>query len=140
MKTFFLGLALSAALFGQNQSIDDDHVPNGRFWRTMTHREKIIYLTGLGQGIELASIIAAVHTPEVIAWVKDAVPSAFNTGDYERELDALYNDTENVLINLQMGWLHCNTKLKGTWTKEALEKDLISLRQSAATHYTGKQP
>jgi hypothetical protein len=78
---------------------------------------------------------------EIIAVVKD-VSSILDSawGDYEKELDVLYGDTENVLINLRMGWLHCNTKLKGTRTRDALEKDLINLRQSAATDYSQRQP
>jgi hypothetical protein len=138
MKTLLLTFALCSFLLGQTQTIDDTGVPNGRFWRTMNPREKVIYLTGLSQGIDITTVIAAMHTPEIMAVVKDAIPAGFALGDYQRELDTLYGDTENVLINLKIAWILCNNKLKGKYTKEVLERSLINARQEAAGRYTGK--
>jgi len=62
------------------------------------------------------------------------VPPAAVIDDYVKEFDKLYSDSENLPINIQFAWTYVNTKLKGTRTKEQLEKLLIKLRQDAASH------
>jgi len=138
LRTFVFAVSLFPGLFAQTQQVDDSGEPNGRFWREMSHREKSVYLIGFSSGFTMASNMAGLKSPEAYLALQDAVPNGFSLLDYEKEMDALYSSTENLLINLRMAWLHCNTKLKGTWTKEALEQDLIRLRKSAATHYTSR--
>ena len=110
-------------------------MPNGRFWRDTPHIAKMMYLTGIGHGLEIAVARAATDSKcsEKLGSIADA-PAGAIIDDYEKELDKLYGESENLQINILMAWTYMDLKLKGTKTKEYLEKMLIDLRQSAAMH------
>jgi len=128
-------LALSTLSFGQRAYLDDHQMPNGRYWRDTPHIAKLLYLTGITHGLQIALIRAAMDSKcsEKLGSIVDAPPGAI-IDDYEKELDKLYSESENLQINIMMAWTYVDLKLKGTLTKEYLEKMLIGLRHDAASH------
>jgi hypothetical protein len=119
----------------QNQMRDNNGEPNGRFWRVIPDGEKELYLFGVKHGMDMAGAVAELKYPGANAVIQEGLPGHFTVGDYMSEFDLFYKDTENVLITLPMAFSYCSIKLKGTWTKEALEKGLILLRKDAAKNY-----
>jgi hypothetical protein len=139
MKTVVAVLAFSVASFGQNPYrqhpyVDDTHTPNGRFWQEMAEVEKGAYLMGVLHGLQIALVNAVRDGKCQNVGSLLNVPPAAVVYDYEKEFDKLYSDSENLPINIQSAWTYVNTKLKGTRTKEQLERLLIKLRQDAASH------
>jgi len=139
IKTVIAVLVFSVASFGQNPYrqhpyADDTHTPTGRFWQEMAEVEKGAYLMGVFTGLRLALVNAARDGKcQNLGTIMDVPPAAV-IDDYVKEFDKLYSDSENLPINIQFAWTYVNTKLKGTRTKEQLEKLLIKLRQDAASH------
>jgi hypothetical protein len=140
VKMLLLSLLLPMVLLCQTQNpmMDNDGVANGRFWRAMPNGEKVVYLQGLFHGMQLAGVAVEVKYPDAYATILAMTPSGFSFNDYQREMDTLYQDTENLLINFRWAWTYCSMKLKGTSTKKELETELIRLRQIASKNATPK--
>ena len=132
-KSVLVLLALSATGFGQNPMLDDMKVFNGRFWRSMPHTEKVMYLIGVEHGIKLGIMKSAANgkCAEALGLVEG---SGATIDDYEKEFDKLYGEGENLQINTMMAWTYLDMKLRGNHTKDYLENKLIELRQLAAKH------
>ena len=135
MKALLLVLVFSPAVFAQNLYMDDSQIANGRFWRETPHIAKMMYLIGVGHGLQIALVRAGTDgkCPEKLASIVDAPPGAI-IDDYENEFDKLYSYGENLQINVLLAWSYVDAKLKGNLTREQLEKMLIGLRQEAARH------
>src|ERR1039458_7209853 len=58
MKALLLVLVFSPAVFAQNLYMDDSQIANGRFWRETPHIAKMMYLIGVGHGLQIALVRA----------------------------------------------------------------------------------
>jgi hypothetical protein len=130
----FLSVLGGTKAVGQNPYVDDNQEVNGRFWQHMTEREKGMYLIGVSHGLQVArkKVMANTKCPDAVLGIVDV--SAGILDDYRFEFDKLYTDSENLPLNLITAFGYVDLKLKGTETKDDLEKLLISLRQTAAKH------
>jgi hypothetical protein len=114
----FLLLSITPCFGQKGPPMFTDGMLNGRFWIAATNEEKTVYVAGVVDALNLVRQHARMA-------------DNFTSGDYIKELDKIYNDTEN--INIPLIWIfdYCTTKLKGETTKTALESNLIALRKLA---------
>jgi len=96
----------------------------------MPDTTKLFYVQGIKDGLTIA---AYSLPPEVrAAVIENTQTSGFYPGDYVKELDKLYTESENLNIMVPLAYQYVTTKLKGASTAQELEQRLIELRKIMA--------
>lgn len=126
-RALLASLLLLPVSLGQVQKPGDVMAITGRAWEALTEMDKLLYVQGVKDGILIATTYLDGEERERIVDTTQA--KGFFPGDYVKALDALYRDRENLPIPVLMAYNYVNLKLKGTATKEELERKLIELRQ-----------
>jgi hypothetical protein len=123
LVVIFAATSLLAQDSSQNQTFG---IWNGLWWTSMTITEKILYLTGVMDGITIGT---SDLTTEQMAKLRKTWPTGFTGRDFINELEVLYKDRENIRLPIPMALQYCALKLKGETTKEELELRLALMRQ-----------
>lgn len=100
---------------------------SGRTWNKLNSGEKTFYVYGVRDGTandEKSSFAVA----------------GFTLGDFVKELDKLFAETENTNIAVVSALKYARMKLEGKSTKDRLEAYLIGLRGIFAPSATPPQP
>jgi hypothetical protein len=107
---------------------------NGRAWRMMMNgQERASYLMGYIDTVNAMTMMNHVTKGgDSIADMHDWYAFGFIVGDYLKELNLLYSNTENVRIPIPFALRFCSAKLNCKVKKAELEQQLIDLRQLAA--------
>ncbi len=143
----FYILAAAAPLYAQKDaqgheysSIAGFEVLNGRMWVAAATNTKLAYLSAILDEIQLRAVEKAAETiprPGIDSVaVEDLIGNewalGFALGDYQKTLDALYSEPENLLVPVVVAVkYYCTPKLKGDKTAAQMEEILIQLRKSA---------
>jgi hypothetical protein len=125
-KIALMVLLTVAGLLGQNG--DTFTTFNGRAWtKSMSQPEKLMYTEGIKEGMQIAtSYLDGDERHRVLEAVQ---AKGFSPRDYVRELDALYQDRENLPIPITTAYMWVNLKLKGELSKQELQRKLMELRK-----------
>src|SRR5207248_3239177 len=99
----------------------------GRYWIGMTDTQKTFYVQGIGDGFATAATLVDADTRQMLLRTP---AEGFVVDDYLNEFNKVYADRENVSIPVPGAYLYCSLKLKGTQTKDDLERRLIEMRKS----------
>jgi hypothetical protein len=127
-RAVLLFMLVSSLALSQDQK-QSVFVMTGRLWLALPENSKLMYISGMQDGMMMAAAwVDAVAQQKILS----AKPSGFFPGDYMKELDALYKDTENLPLPLPVAYGWCNLKLIGTLTKAELEQRLIQMRRVMA--------
>jgi hypothetical protein len=105
-------------------------VLTGRAWDALPETAKLFYAQGMKDGLTLAAIWLPPEARDSV--VERTQAKGFNPGDYVKELDKLFAESENRDIVLPLACQYVTAKLKGTSTAQELEQMLIGLRRSMA--------
>jgi hypothetical protein len=121
MRYVFL-LVLALATLCPAQQTNPEYtggLPNGRFWNVAAESGQTYYLLGVRDAESLAGANGDW-------WAK-----GFTIGDYRKEIDKLYSETENINIPIIWAFRYCTNKLRGEVSRANLEVALRNLRQMA---------
>jgi len=116
--------------FGQAPNSQDAVWLTGRAWILMPDTVKVFYVTGLRDGMAIASYALPAEARELMTERTQA--KGFNPGDYVKEFDKLFAERENLNIVLPLAYQYVTVKLKGATTSQDLEQQLIQLRRMMA--------
>jgi len=131
--TWLASLLLLPVSLSHAQKSADVLVITGRGWEALTETAKLFYVQGIKDGILIAATYLDGEERERILGTTQA--KGFFPGDYMKELDTLYRDRENLLIPVSIAYQYINLKLKGTATKDELERKLVELRKRMGATY-----
>jgi hypothetical protein len=129
MKTITLTLLVATVLAAQGGKQQAAFLMTGRAWVAWPEFSKLTYILGAQDGLRLA---AAWYDPIYTGNTTFGIATGFLPGDYVKEMDTFYKDTENLTLPVGLAYSYCNLKLKGTQTKEDLEQRLIEMRKTMA--------
>ena len=132
LRAILIVALLSTSSFGQGQRPGNVLVMTGRAWVILPELNKLTYIQGLKDGIMIAATYLDGEERNLI--IDTAQAKGFFPGDYVKELDSLYRDRENLPIPMPFAYQYVNLKLKGTATKEELERKLVELRKALAKY------
>jgi hypothetical protein len=116
MRTLLSLLALGVTTcLAQPTSVNTtDGMNNGYLWETGSPEEKLLYVTGISDGMFLASVTALSKTEADANQVASlSYPKGFLTTDIVQSIDAFYRDRTNVRVPILFSYLYVMTKLKG---------------------------
>ncbi len=120
--------ALSVTVAWADDPMQTDQMANGRAWTGWDDGWKLTYLRGY---LDL-TIYSALQTSDPKRYLLEHWAYKAVIGDYEKELDALFRDGENLRLPVPMAVEYCTIKLNGKLTKDQLEQMLISYRAKTA--------
>ena len=120
MKTLLALFTLCATTcVAQPTSVNSTNgMNNGYLWEGGSSEEKQLYVTGIADGVFLASVVAASRTgvashPDASLYAK-----GFLITDIVQSIDAFYRDRTNMKIPILFSYLYVMTNLKGAPQQE----------------------
>lgn len=122
-------MLLSLAVILAGESLQADSGLNGRFWDSLNDSTKQGYVMGFWEGVKAG---ASGDIADQSATFNTFYAVGFTNGDFVKELDKLYANTQNVLIPIPDAIRYCALKLGGAFTNAQLEQKLIRLRKIAS--------
>ena len=91
---------------------------NGYLWEGGGSVEKGLYVTGIGDGVFLASVVAASKTGGAGTPDASLYPKGFLVTDIVQGIDAFYRDRTNIKVPILFSYLYVMTKIKGASQQE----------------------
>ncbi|HXI39465.1 MAG TPA: hypothetical protein VNH83_05785 [Bryobacteraceae bacterium] len=105
---------------------------NGRAWEGLDEAQRIMYASGIGDGIRLGARGTEKCGYEAKAEKYDV--GGFTVSDIVHEMTVLFTDRENIRIPIVEAYEYSLEKLKGKHTKAELEQIVIRMRQVAVKY------
>ena len=108
-------------------------VRNGRTWRGLDKRAKIMLLVGIADGAALMrrDLFVLQHdgNPDLQRVFDNLTVTGFEFGDIAAQVDTFYSDSANIRIPVIEAYKYVMARLKGASTSE-LERSVTTLRQT----------
>lgn len=101
--------ALSCA--AQTQSTTTGGMLNGRAWQTSPRDARLMYIRGIQDGLVLAAALID-SKPDATMLLRHTAPE-FRPSDYIDEINAFFQDPNNIRIPIFYAWEYINSKFKG---------------------------
>lgn len=137
-------LAILIALIRSHKVIGDSLVTtndfeNGRFWKTLTGREKLLWISGaLDSAAEFSKYVDAFHettgvdTTAIMRIAKERFhPENCTRLEFSEKLDLVYRDPVNLILPIAYVFTICSKQFNGGYASDSeFQEELASTRKA----------